>query len=314
MDEEAEAKELKKKLKEEYAALQLLAKRITQAYRIKLQCMLNRHELLKAISNRFADIGSFEGTSKKSRKKGGKWTVTETLRGEEAFYAKLKNNLDRERRILGIIQREDTEAGSNIAYAIEKMEEYHKQAGKYDQIEAGFMKYGLSRKDLERFLLNMVTFLRNVNDDLSDVEKRIEVEEKFLKERDAEHFRAFIKSWRDEIRANRRLLRDFERTMRRNRRMYERLRSELSGKLGAAGGATTVLGVIGAFVAHPVPTRDPQLMHQSLLMMIIGFSVMCFSGILYQCWVEVKKTAAVIHEDKALLERLAKIREAKKKL
>jgi len=237
----------------ELEQLRFFCKKIIQAYRIRLQCLRKRHEVLTELERDsrnkpdFRDIQNFKRVVKHGWNKD-KHEFKKVLRNGDAFYSVLDTNLKRERKVLEIARREDVEAESNIVDVVKQLKRYKTKFGesmntivKDIDLETGRR---LSLSDIITFLTHMIRFLNLMNQDLAKIEVRIEVEEKFLRKKDSKHFDDFILAWEDEMKANVRLVKHFKKVLNSNKKVIKTGTREGETMLfgGGFGGIVAIIG------------------------------------------------------------------------
>ena len=231
-----EDKEYEERIKQDIENLRYICKKIIQAYRIRLMCFGRRHKLLVSIEHNFDNISK-----------------------NPNFYSILDTNLKRERKVLEIARRGSEEAESNILYAIKQLEEYKKKYGVYAQethLKRGHGPSGprISGGDILKFLIDMIEFLNLMQNDLLKIEKRILVEENFLKKRNrnSENFDKFILAWEDEMKANEKLVKHFRRILRSNKKFIRY--GEREGKVLMTCGGLFGIGAaqVGVAIGSPI--------------------------------------------------------------
>src|SRR3989338_5110194 len=162
-------------LQKEKAAVEFIVQKIMQAYSIKLNYLLKRHELLLSIDHTFGNIPN-----------------------NPNFYSSLRTYLGREKKLLDIVRGEDIELGNRIEYVLDMFKKTKGNTG----IEA----YGVKDSwGYENFINGMIKFVKHAISDISNIEKRMQVEGYFLQRRDTQSFNAFLKAWEQEMKANDRL-------------------------------------------------------------------------------------------------------------
>lgn len=183
---------------EDVTELKNLVAKILKAYTIRTKLLHKRREALEALLDRH---GSFN------------------LEGKD-IYNILENTLKHESRILDIIL--DKKHGhSNLDQAIElinKASEMVKQrTNKKEFIKLVLRLTSKIRPDkLIYFLEDMGVFLGRIKRSLHDVQKRMDLERKFIAERNESSFSDFLKEWRKEVRENNYMVEDVQRMIKTN--------------------------------------------------------------------------------------------------
>ncbi len=179
--------EFRKAVQQEEAAFQFMCNKVIQAYKIKLLNFRKRHELLLSIEHNFGNIPN-----------------------NPRFYFILENCLKREKKLLDIIKGEDAQIGNRLDYIIKEFK------------KAKFTYYGApsgvrSMYAWNSFIEDMDKFVKRAIGDISLMEGRMKIEEKFIERKDSKSFNNFIKAWEKEMKAHDRLAKHLNKVIRKNK-------------------------------------------------------------------------------------------------
>ncbi|MGV8086620.1 MAG: hypothetical protein ACP5N1_03245 [Candidatus Woesearchaeota archaeon] len=222
--------EYEKQVEKEIEGLRYVSNKIIQAYRMRMELFIQRYNLLMSIDKNF-DVISINPN----------------------FYAALDNILKKEEAILKIIKGDETKVGNNILYALEQLKKYNDSLGRRYGFNDKILEKGtkrLSGEDVSNFLQKMILFLEEMKKDLDGIEKRMEIEEEFIKKQTFEQFNNFILAWEDELKANDRMMKRFQSTLNSSQKIIRQWETEgyelLTG--GPVGGFFSLMAGAGGFL------------------------------------------------------------------
>jgi|TARA_B100001971_G_C18126042_1_gene502106 hypothetical protein len=200
----AKEKQVMQAEKRRLASMRVSCKKILLVYKIRLQCLHRRHELLSQIGHDFNNIT------------------------KSSFYQNLKANLERERKLLHFLRREDLYVEGSFLHTLKvlkKYKEYYNPSNMESRYKGMYASYPYLRElehmnwgRIQSTLVDMVKFTNLMQADLSKIERRMEKEELFLKaeNRNPAYFKEFILEWDDEVKGNRNLIKHFKQVLKRH--------------------------------------------------------------------------------------------------
>lgn len=118
----------------------------------------------------------------------------ESVKGRDDFFTKSKNILDKERRVINALRGDDKNLEAAIEKLIRLLAKFRKET-KFPSLRKG---YYIVPDEAKGILRSVGMFITRFNRDLSRIEKRILIEEKFLELKDRKSFSEFIKEWNKE--------------------------------------------------------------------------------------------------------------------
>lgn len=197
--------------------------KILQAYRIRMKLFMRRHELVMSIEKNFDNVAN-----------------------NPKFYTSLDNILKKEKKLLEIIEGDEKKVGNNLVYALKQLKKYdHELGGELNDIRLPHVKKKISGKNVSIFLRRMISLLNKMERDLKIIEKRIHLENVFIKERNAKHFDKFIKAWNEEMKAYEKMLKDLKLALNTSKKLIVSTESTLGDGVMNSGG----VGLVGSVAA-----------------------------------------------------------------
>ena len=234
----------------ELTDMRQLCAKITQAYRIRMQCLKRRHQLLASISNDFNKVS----------------------RSPE-FFRSLAFLLNRENKLLAVLGGDFGSIATRIGRTksmLAKNKRYFDKIGtdmrlgSYEKLYLDKMReMGVTWGDLDRFLESMINFLNSINQTLPQIKDRMRVEENFLKsmttksseqlnktlpvwdkekhefrqgeqlalsaDKTSEQFDAFLQEWENEMKDNEKVLNALKKVISGNKKMIRTGTEDMSG-------------------------------------------------------------------------------------
>lgn len=268
----------------EVESLILLCRKIIQAYRIRLRFLGRREILLKSINSKFENIkhsGEVK-VGKEKVEKDGTVKKSTLMEGEEAFYYTLDKTLKDEKKLLDIIRGEEQNVVVHIERIIITLNNYITKLGKtnidgtirgpvWENIEGKRVVTSNVRgtKDLKNitiysarirwFLKQMIKFIELFKEDFRKVERRIIQEEKFLEKanRNEKYFKYFIECWKEEVNSNKKLMKHFDKVIKKNPKVVNNLKPIDYKMIGAVGGVAISVGI--AKIASSMDPGTPKI-------------------------------------------------------
>ena len=180
--------------------LRTIVQKTLQTYRIRSNLMHKRHQFLKQAGR---DPNQFT----------------------EENFTTLRNILDREKRVLAIIEKGNTEVKGGAEFALHTLESFsnvvdvNKDITDYGS-KIGQFGHTISLKDLNQFLDSVTNLLNRGVSEIHRIRQRIDKEEHFLESRDANAFNEFILAWDDEVREDEKLFKYYKDIVERNRKFF----------------------------------------------------------------------------------------------
>ncbi|MCP3685623.1 MAG: hypothetical protein GY861_23480 [bacterium] len=177
-----------------------VAEKIIQAYRIRIKLFIRKYDLLLQVDRSL-------GLNKN----------IEIIANNPNFYSQLSNILEKEEKLLQIIEGDEKIVGNNINYALKQLKSHHGQMSeKISNIKLTDDRE-LSVGDLQNFLSHAITFLEHMEQDVERIRVRMGLERTFIRrmESDEDHakkeedFNFFIRAWEQEVRNNEEMLKHF---------------------------------------------------------------------------------------------------------
>jgi len=232
--------------------LRVLCVKILQAYRIRLKCVNKREELLASLGNNFdTSIGyDFDKISK-----------------NPTFYTSLKNILAYEKMMLKAIKQNQSGVAQKIGIVMARLKQYKqffesKAVQKSELATYHYKKVPVG--DIDKFLNEMINFVNSMQGDLLDIEKRIEMEENFLRiqgGRTEESFKQFLQAWENEVNANEKSIALVEKVISRNFKLLHWWETQGFGGVPMFFGGMQTMAMSTSYVAKlinpDVPVPNP---------------------------------------------------------
>jgi hypothetical protein len=213
--------------------LQYTCTKIFQAYRLRMGLFKRRYSILSEIDKSEMD------------------KHYERIVHNDALLLQLRNILDKEKRVLSIIEKSQPEVGNNLGYALHQLEEAKRIRGAYLENIPLPHNRGLPVKEAEEFLLRMINSMQQMKSDLEGIKARMQAEEHFLNRNALNRrvvFSEYFLAWEAEIRANDIMMRHLNGVLNANRDIVvDKMRVDwmsLMGVLSAGlGGASAIMAV-----------------------------------------------------------------------
>lgn len=262
--------------------LKRILKLILRFYRERLKWMVKRKNALFKIAYRWKYVNNYPD-----------------------LYKDLRSCLRWEKITLRIILKKEKEAENQIIYALNFLKSNLNELEKNKDIIAKtelLVKHKIKLKDLIEILNAAIDFLEQANKDIKNIQKRIKHEEKFIKNPTEENFNKFIKEWRKEDDANKKLLQHIKKTL---KIIKERDDLALHGmKLwgaGIGGGAAIGAGIGTAVI------KTGLLTNQGII--IVGAAIgsaAAFIGFILNLYDYCKNVVKITVEDEELIKKIMK--------
>ncbi len=256
--------------------LKRILKKILQAYRIRLKCMVKRRDALMKIATRFEYINDYPD-----------------------IYKDLQYCLRYEKKLLDIISKEEKGAENQIVLALNILK------SSIPNLEEAAQKDRSLKRQLKRDEIKVrgaieicnaaVDFLEAADNDIKSIEKRMKLEEYFIEKPAEESFNKFIKEWQKELIANNTLLKHIKKIVKKVKHRNEMWIDYVK----YSGAATGVMGATGAGIAHAALGRLDTTIAGAAIGASISFIAFVFS--LYEYY---KDVVEIEIEDKKLIERI----------
>ena len=157
--------------KSQVEAFERVIEKIFQAYRIKLNLMARRNQILSSIVQNKGVIS-------------------------EEFKSSLLNVLEKEKKVISIILNEDEAGRNNMDIALYTLKKVRVESS----ISVELRKRGIGYSDLEKATEVGLDILNKMSKRLRQVEERIVVEEKLIANPTPKRLEGYLYLWHDEIR------------------------------------------------------------------------------------------------------------------
>ncbi|MFH1181531.1 MAG: hypothetical protein V1702_01095 [Candidatus Woesearchaeota archaeon] len=236
--------------------LNYTCRKVLQAYRIRMSLFQKRYILLSEIDREYGRIAN-----------------------KESLFIQLRNILDREKRVLSIIEKSQPEVGNNLGYALRQLEEARRISGAYLKNIPLPHNKALPVKEAEEFLLQMINGLRQMTVDIEGVKARMAAEEQFLTEKSENKsvlFMQYLKAWEAEVRANESMMAHINGILNANRSLVvDKMRVDWMSLMGVLSA-----GVAGIIAIRAVSTGSETAAMAAKIVMASG-AVWIIASFLY---------------------------------
>jgi hypothetical protein len=209
-----------------------------QAYRIRLECLKRRHDLLQ--------------------KAGGNFD----LANNADFYNSLRNIISKEKQVLKIMESAQKDGFRSVDLVMSELRAVERELNDPQNKEALWLamrsvskKSGISELDspqaITEFLNDMYYFVHEIKHHLHKINSRIEEESRLLsmKIKSKDQFDRFIMTWDAEMKENDKLLTTMKGIISKHSRLFYGAKNvDVSRAVNYAGAGATIAGLGGGFV------------------------------------------------------------------
>ncbi|MEA2037703.1 MAG: hypothetical protein U9O94_09410 [Nanoarchaeota archaeon] len=253
--------------------------KILQAYRMRLNLMQRRSEVLK-------EFLGFHNVDDYTRYRVNKQEIISVSKRKESIGNSLRIKkslgiiLKKEKKILDIILEEDDRGENNIEIAfkiLDKYHEYFEENSPRSPIKGILRKYNIEAKDVLNAAHNALIFLHKLDADIRRIEKRIELEEIFMEDTDdanpnKDKLYNFARAWQEEIYANYKLMNHIKKIFTKSKKV--RLKGDQEDNIFGAIVGGTFMGVKGMnYVANANRGGEHQI-SEEVTSLLGGFGVL----------------------------------------